>query len=167
MATVVLIMVQTLREIEPFGPLCSIFWVNQVHTNMYRLIPGWVPQDSSDVFCLRKVRTMCLLPKYTLQAKNRHMGSLQVFQKAQVYTRYAIHWSLRSQLVQKAALLFGMSFFDIIVIMHKNHTRARALPTPNISVFDAKTGWLTFWWDLRETNLFFIFPLFRYIYFHN
>ena len=31
---------------------------------------------------LRKLRTMCLLPKYTLQAKNRHMGSLHVFQKA-------------------------------------------------------------------------------------
>ena len=41
-------------------------------------------------------------------------------------------------MVKKAVFLFGMSFFDIIVIMHKNHTRARALPTPNISVFDAK-----------------------------
>ena len=51
---------------------------------------------------------------------------------------YTINWSLHSQLVQKAVFLFGMSFFDIIVIMHKNHTRARALPTPNISVFDAK-----------------------------
>ena len=39
---------------------------------------------------------------------------------------YTINWSLRSQLVQKAVFLFGMSFFDIIVIMHKNHTGALA-----------------------------------------
>ena len=101
MATVVLIIVQTLREIEPFGPLCSIFWVNQVH----KICTGLFLVESHKtqvmfLFCAKYAPCACCLntrcrPKIVTWAPLNCFKRLKYPLALQSIGRFAPNWSKR------------------------------------------------------------------------